>query len=240
MLPIYICEDFEPHLRHIEKTVDAVICMQELDAKIELSCSSPDDLLAHLHSHSDTGLYFLDIELKSNLNGLDLANEIRKYDSRGFIIFITTHDEMAPLTFQYQVEAMDYIVKGTPDFSSRIQAGIIHALERYGSSGNHYHHVLSLKVGRSHYNVPLNDVVCLQVTNKPHQLVIHTLTGHLNLRGSLYEYESQLSDNFIRCHKSYVINKNYIACLDKDSRCIHMTTGLVIPFSARAASQLLQ
>lgn len=240
MLPIYICEDFKPHLQQIEKIVNAVICMQELDARIELTCSSPEDLLSHLHSYADTGLYFLDIELKHELNGLALANEIRKYDSRGFIIFITSHNEMAPLTFRYQVEAMDYIVKGSPDFSSRIEKGVLHALERYGSSGNHFHHVLSLKVGRTHYNVPLNEIVCLQVTNKPHQLLVHTLTGHMNLRGNLYEYEAQLSSNFIRCHKSYVINKNYIATLDTDNRCIHMTTGLVIPYSARAAAHLLQ
>lgn len=51
------------------------------------------------------------------MNGFELAQEIRKFDPRGFIIFITTHAELSYMTFTYKVEALDYIIKDDIDLS---------------------------------------------------------------------------------------------------------------------------
>ena len=48
------------------------------------------------------------------MSGLELAVKLREYDPRGFIVFITAHDDMMFETFRYRLEALDYIVKGAP------------------------------------------------------------------------------------------------------------------------------
>ena len=52
-----------------------------------------------------TGIYFLDVDLKSDINGIKLGSKIREKDTRGFIIFTTTHLEMSYFAFKYKVEA---------------------------------------------------------------------------------------------------------------------------------------
>ena len=57
--------------------------------EIILSTSNPYELLDTIENKDYTGIYFLDIDLNSNINGIDLAKKIRCYDPRGFIIFVT-------------------------------------------------------------------------------------------------------------------------------------------------------
>ncbi|MCP6559764.1 response regulator, partial [Klebsiella pneumoniae] len=57
----------------------------------------------------------LDIALNSDINGIQLASQIRDMGRRSKIIFITTHTELSLMVFQYQVEALDFILKDFPD-----------------------------------------------------------------------------------------------------------------------------
>lgn len=55
---------------------------------------------------------FLDIEIKGEeKKGLEIAKEIRKKDPHATIVFVTTHSEFMPITFQYKVAALDFIDK---------------------------------------------------------------------------------------------------------------------------------
>lgn len=66
------------------------------------------------------------------MNGLVLANKIREYDSRGFIIFITSHSEMSFLTFKYKVEALDFILKDHPQYlQQQICECMEHVVQKY-------------------------------------------------------------------------------------------------------------
>ena len=59
-----------------------------------------------------THLFFLDIEIKGEeKKGLEIAKEIRKKDPHATIVFVTTHSEFMPITFQYKVAALDFIDK---------------------------------------------------------------------------------------------------------------------------------
>lgn len=115
MLDIYLCEDSKEQLLNWKKTVENYIMMSTENCTLKCAASTPKELLTIRKESSLTGLYFLDIDLQSSINGLELAQEIRKIDSRGYIVFITTHSEMNLLTFRYKIEAMDFILKDEPD-----------------------------------------------------------------------------------------------------------------------------
>ena len=77
-----------------------------------MDTSDPEVLLSYIRSNKTEGIYFLDIDLSANMNGINLAATIREYDPLAKIIFVTSYTDLAYLTFLYKVEAMDYIVKG--------------------------------------------------------------------------------------------------------------------------------
>ena len=59
-----------------------------------------------------------------------MSQKIRKLDPIGQISFVTTHSEFAPLTYEYKVNAHDFIDKRLPevDFQARIISNIEESL----------------------------------------------------------------------------------------------------------------
>ena len=113
MLKIFLCEDNSTQRTKISTLINNIIENENFDMKLIISTESPQDILDYVSTNKTTGLYFLDVDLNSNINGIELAQIIRKYDPKVFIVFITTHEEMNYLTFKYKVEAMDYIIKNS-------------------------------------------------------------------------------------------------------------------------------
>lgn len=112
MLSIFVCEDDKVQRRQILQQIEKAIMIEDFDMKIVFETGNPEALLNYLKGNKGlTGLYFLDVDLQHQMNGIELASKIRDYDDLGKIIFITTHSEMTYLTFTYKVEAMDYIIK---------------------------------------------------------------------------------------------------------------------------------
>ena len=121
MLDIYICEDNKKQLSLFTGYIRDAVLIENLDMQIVLAPSDPDEILEGMKASSNMGVFFLDIDLKSRINGLTLAQEIRKLQPRCFIIFITSHSEMGFLTFQYKVEPLDFIIKSsTEDIKRKI------------------------------------------------------------------------------------------------------------------------
>lgn len=112
MLPVFICEDNRMQRERLTKYIEDYIMVEHFDMKLELSTGDPFELVSRMPTHQGMGLYFLDIDLgQPDMNGFELAQEIRKFDPRGFIIFITTHAELSYMTFTYKVEALITLLK---------------------------------------------------------------------------------------------------------------------------------
>ena len=111
MLRVFICEDDTIQRKKLERIIQRYILIEELDMQLQLSTADPFEILTYLNEHPQTaGVFFLDVDLRSTINGIQLGSQIRNLCIDGKIIFITTHHEMLPITFQYKVEAMDYIL----------------------------------------------------------------------------------------------------------------------------------
>ena len=101
MLNFVLCDDEANMLDKISLLFEKVFIKDDIDAKIVLKTSDYKELLSYV-SNNLVNVVVLDIEFKNtNLNGLDIANEIRKINKTCYIIFITSH-------FEYVMEAYDY------------------------------------------------------------------------------------------------------------------------------------
>ncbi len=142
MLNIFVCEDDTIQRQTIVQIIQNTVLIEELDMQLVLDTKDPYVLLEKVRASHNTGIYFLDIDLGSNMNGLKLAQQIRLSDPRGFIIFITAHSELSFMTFQYRVEAMDFILKDNPaETKVKIRECLLNAIERYTLQTNKVHKV---------------------------------------------------------------------------------------------------
>ena len=80
MIDIYICEDIKEHRDNIAHCVEEALTFREYDMRLVISTDKPEVIIEQLKISKNTGLYFLDIDLKSDKNGIELAKEIRDYE----------------------------------------------------------------------------------------------------------------------------------------------------------------
>lgn len=237
MLSIFICEDIKEQAEGICKIINSYISMHDWDIKTAIYATTPHEFLNIVAKSHNTGLYFLDIDLKADLDGFNVAKEIRKNDPRGFIVFLTTHNEMAPLAFKHRVEAMDYIIKGNSKIIQDIRNCLDEAYRRYKNFSKE-EHCIHIQQNYKDLYIEKKIILCIKTSSIPHQLLIATLEEQFTIYGKLKEYETQLGDSFVRIHKNCIINRQYIRTVDRKTLIITLHNGDTVKASHRLIRNL--
>lgn len=239
MIDIYICEDIQEQREKFIRYVESKILIEEYDMKLKIATRDPEEIIEQCKSSKNTGLYFLDIDLQSDKNGLLLAREIREYDPRGFIVFITSHSEMSFLTFQYKVEALDFILKdGTKQLQSRISECIEDVNRKYMKITRGSGKTITIKKGGRSLTLEYDDIMFFETSVNEHKIIVHTGTKSIEFFGKMKDIEMEVGTDFIRCHRAYLINKRNIEEVIYAERVIIMKNKIVCPISYRMIGKI--
>ena len=241
MLYVYICEDELPQLTYIKESIQKSILIHDLDLSVATASPDPYTILDAARSSSRTGIYFLDINLNADINGLEFAQEIREIDPRGFIVFITSHSEMASLTFQMKLEVLDYIIKDRPEtLSDQIFQCLSNALKKHTKIRDSRQKTFSIRIGDRVSFVSLNEILYFETNIQPHKVTLYTANMRLEFHSTLNDVFSQLDSRFCRCHRSYIINADFVRSIHLSEKTITMSDGQVIIFSLRKKHEILK
>lgn len=234
MIKVYICEDNSEQLRNIRETVSGAIAIENYDMVIEKATKNPMELLETLKANSGTGIYFLDVDLGCEINGIQLGEMIRQLDPAGFIIFITTHAEMTHLTFKYKVEALDFIVKDNfKDVSARVRECLEYAHDKYQSLNGQRNEVFHIHTNDKVILAEYKQIIAFETSSTVHKVIMHSDKRQVEFYGSIKEIEMQLDKRFVRCHQSYIVNREKIKEIDKANKVVRMLNGQECMISVR-------
>jgi len=226
MLKIYICEDIEVQRDRLQQIIENIVLMEDLDMELGCVSENPHTILEKVKETEDVGIYFLDIALETDMTGLTLAQEIRKYDPRGFIIFVTTHSEMSYMTFIYKLEALDFILKDIPEeLGKRVYECILKANQRYASANNKVQANYSVKVNDKVFTVDYDDILFFETSPNVHKIILHCKNRQMEFLGKIKEIEKEVDGRFYRCHRSFLVNRDNIREIDFQNRVIYMVNG---------------
>lgn len=241
MLPIYICEDDAKIRAAQEEYLKNQIIMEGYDIEIALSTAHPREILDAVAASPRRGIYFLDVELKGEpMDGFGLGQEIRKLDSRGFIIYVTAFRDLAFETFRYHLEALDYIVK---EDEKKMQEGIRHSLqvitERMERESGEQREFFTVKILDVIKHIPIDEIMFFEAVGR-HRIELHGERDRIDFIGSVQELEENLGSRFLRVHRAYLVNVEQIEELDLKRREIQMKNGERCLFSRNVKSALLE
>ena len=210
-----------------ERATDALRLMIEKtvpEIRQVYSCNDPRQAAGIIHK-VQPALVFLDIQMP-HLNGFEL---LEKLPNKNFkIIFTTAYNEYAIQAIRFS--AFDYLLK--PIDSEELQASI----HRLLNSQEDYQQQFDLLKNIMHnIQAPSSDEFRLALPTKegvhflmPHEIVrceaIGNYTKFFTEKGKTYlisktlgEYDALLTPhNFIRTHKSHLVNKKSISFIDHD------------------------
>lgn len=239
-MEVVICEDNVTQLKAITEMIQSYAMIEDNGIHIALATTDPGEVLAYAQNHK-VDCYFFDIDLGHDMTGMQLSSAIRKLDPICSIVFMTTHSEMAYLTFTYKVAALDFIIKDSVNtWESKVLDVLQEAHKRYLQIGKDVDaNTVQIKIGSRIRNIEYDKILFFEVSPNPHKLVLHLHNEQIEFPGRLKDYES-LSDHFYRCHKGYIVNTKHIQEIDTKQRVITMTNGETCIASSRLLRGLLK
>lgn len=158
-------------------------------------------------------LIILDIELPDK-SGIELAQEIRKIPGYEFvwIVFLTMHKQHITEAFK-KTHCYDYLTK---PYNAQEVISIIERLSNYKIAPvalNDKDYV-TFKQRDLYIKILIKDLLYIEVLGNNSTLYTYSQVFFLK-KMSLRKLKLILSDSFVQCHKSYLVNTSYIESFQK-------------------------
>jgi len=216
-LRIAICEDDQNSQISLSNALTDWAKLK--NAQIELFCYSSAEAFLIAWPDMSFDLLFLDIKMKI-LTGIELANIIRKYDNNIKIVFITSYKQF--VFNGYDVNAMHYMIK--PISLPKLHAILDNAYMFWHSQNNSYL-IVANKEGL--LRLLIDDIFYISIYS--HIATVYTEKCSHDLRKTVEEFTNLLPWNFIRCHRSYIVNLFKVNRINKSS--LSLSNGFSLPIS---------
>lgn len=206
---IAILEDNSTHFNRLSKFIESwaskhghTICIKWFHTGADIISS---DFITNCN------LLFSDIELHDtsadpstydvSSNGINICSQLRKNGFHSDIIFLTAFREY--VFDGYQVQAINYLLK--PVSAETVENCMNQYLDMHNSDFYYLHKNNNI------IQIPYNEIV--SISRIGHDCCISTMETIYTERTSLKNFENHLPKQFIRCHKSCIVNLNFILSL---------------------------
>lgn len=217
-MKIAVCDDDLTHAQITMKDAKKFITKHNV-LKLDLEFFQYTDARLMLldHDKSTFDVVFLDIDMP-DINGFDVADKMFAKNTEIFIIYTTSYDNFARQSIKHRVYR--FISKGD---SKELEDSVIQLFNDLSSQHAYY----NFNYKRQLYNIDINSILyCEQVRNT---MMIYTETDVYKQIISIKKILDKLPKNFIRCHKSYIVNAKKIT--DTLEETIVLKNNIQIPMS---------
>lgn len=225
MNEIYLCDDEPFWLRRMEHAVSCFQIKSNWEFDVVCKAQSPQKLLSVLESRGTrSGIYFLDVEYKTEMNGIALGAEIRRRDSDAFLIYVTAHEDMVLETFRLKLLALDFIVKGSGDYQDRIRQSLEYIEQKLiGKDADT--ETLALSIGSSYNFFRKNDIYFIESVKNSRRIAVHTDSGIHRYSATIQECCSKLRKGFLLCRRGCLVNLRHVQSTDRPTRTLLLDNG---------------
>lgn len=226
-MKIAICEDEKTQQQWIKQLI--IKWAKRKGEPLEIVCfASGEAFWFSWEEDSAYDLLILDIEM-GTLNGMELARKIRKEGGDVPILFVTGYDEY--IAQGYEVAAIHYLMKPL------VEESFFTVLERVKSVKKREEKLLFFGE-EGMFSILLSKIWYIEAQR--HQCVLVTEGEERILRESISTIEEKLKEKqeFVRCHRSYLVNLSYVAAVRSNE--IVLDNEVRIPLSRRESKKVYQ
>ena len=208
MIRFALCDDNVQLLSKLKEILELIFLKHDFDASVVFYSDDTNKLLDFL-SNNQTDVLFLDIDFHSKQNGIDIAKIIRKNNKDMYIIFLTAHFEF--IVSAFECKTFDFLQK--PFSQSKLENTIVRLFDDFNSSNASF-----IKLNNSRKLINQNLVNYIQ--KRGMRTIYNTNNGEFDSYGSFSKIENSLPNNFVRCHKSFIVNIENISSVDLNNNTI--------------------
>lgn len=221
MISIAVLDDEVVYIDQIRKITEA--CMELMNTEYEFrGYEKEQDILEDLKNGRYYDLYLLDVQLP-DINGLEIARQIRRRYEEPVLIYITNYVDYAVEAFE--VNAFRYITKQALEeklpqayqamntlLKKKKVSDRLYRIERYGSQEK----------------ILYRDIYYLKKDRK-YVIIVHK-DGKSRVRSTMKEILEELQDErFLAIDRSFAVNINYVQAIKNYE--IYIKNGDILPVS---------
>ena len=228
MINFVLCDDSIPSLNRLSKMLDAIFIKNNIEAKIGLMASTPEETLEYIGKNK-VDVLFLDINLNSHLSGCDIADIVRKDNKNVYIVFLTGHLEYALLAYKYKT--FDYLPK--PIVDDRLEETVLRLIDDMKSETINY-----IKINNNKTIINANEINYIKKDGM--KLVFCTNSETYETYSSFSRFKGTLPDNFVRCHKSYIVNINNVTKFKASENILELKNNQICTIGAKYKNNFME
>ena len=221
MYDIWLCDDEAVHLRGLEEKIARIL---------RAALRRPFAARAAARGGARGCLpYFLFLHFVSGpASGIALADDLCDGVSKPIqVLYLTAYGERyCQRIFTGQVKPVGYLTKPVEDmYLSYHLRRCVQQIDARAKDQD----VLTYQKNRALCSVPYREVLALE--SKGHTIQICARDGRTDraFHGRLDEWEEKLPEEFVRVHKSYIVNMRYIDRIDRKN--VLLQGGRAVPIS---------
>ena len=220
---IAICDDDKSYLEIFLGYIKNYLALQEKNCEgVVVDCYNCGEQLIEAYGTGKAyDLIYLDIKMK-NISGFDTAKIIRDYDSRALIIFITSLKDYIFNSFEYR--PFWFLIK--PVYEEKFGYVFKQAIAQINDIKNRKFSFYT----RDHGLMSIETSKIIYLESILRKIILYTNNRQYTYYANLKEEEEKLTKyNFIRIHKGYLVNMEYIQRINKSN--IVLNNNVVLPLS---------
>lgn len=224
-LRLLICEDEKLIADSISNEINTYFKRRKINIELNVFTNSVEAQKFLLNNIMDA--VFLDIEMEQ-VNGIELAKNIRSISINTQIIFITGYKKYQNYVFSFHV--FDYIIK--PILASDI-LNLLEELMLY--IGNNLKENIQRELIKTNYGImsfDIQSIVCFEKVNR--KVILHLSDGKkYSTNNTIKMLTNQFTkyQEFFKPHKAFLINLKFIRIYHKCESNIEMVNGVKVPLS---------
>lgn len=228
MLNFVLCDDNLNILDKLSKILEDIFVKHGYEAKIGFKSDNIDDVLKYVDDNK-TDVLVLDINLKSGRTGLEIASKVREKYKDIYFIFTTAHLEYAMMAYKFKT--FDYLAK--PITSDRLEETIIRLFQDINGRPKKY-----LKIDNKKTIIDENEI--LYIKRDGMKLIFHTNERDYETYSSFNKINDSLPNNFVRAHKSFIVNIDNIVNLDPVGGLVYFNNNSTCDIGPKYKKDLLE
>ncbi len=209
MINIFLCDDNEETLDSYSDKIQSIAQKHNIIISISKYYSGEELLFKMTESKVLPDIIYLDVIMKS-VNGIETAKKLRKMGCIAEIIFLTDSDDYVFDSFD--VFPVQYLIKSdtSSDKYEKVLLKVIQIVQQKSTER------FLVDSNNEQTLIPLNLILYFE-TFKRKVTIHYDLVKKIEYYATLREVENQLRNkDFIRVHRSYIVNLQYISNLQKD------------------------
>jgi len=226
MFRIVICDEKKESSDFLTGCVNRIIKGLSVNKETELFRAKPEILIDYKIRDEYTYLFFLDV-IYSNTTGIDIARKIREQRKRAFIVFVTAHVELLYMLVNQNIMPSGFISK--PADENDIRKAVLSVLDYYNTDRRSNLKSITISTGSAVYKISYDEIIYIEALNK--KINIYTDKQRISCYNSLSALSNELGESFLRCHNSYIINKQKVKSVHLPEQYIEMENGSRISIS---------